>query len=361
MLKKIIFICAFVGLVVGQGYAQSSATAVLNKAEDNFAQGNLSSIQKNLEVDKGKYFKKGGFSKEELIRAYRLLTLVHLYNDNEQKAEEAFVNLLKSDPEHPPTDADPAEFHFLHDKFNADPIFRISVKLGVVRASPAPFTGFGLAAESTGIRKVYTPGISILGEVSFEYQLPFNFEVIGGFAYSAETFGITEDIETGIAYTLTETQSWLKLPVMLRYNIELGSNFTPYVYGGYSLGYLLNAKLAGSRSGGQPLTIAETVSDSRSSLSHAVIGGAGLKIATKTNFVILEARYASGINNIVDSKNRYINQVLIWNGGYADDNFSQNNLSISLGYIMSFYNPKRLSEKKYNKKIQKKLKEQSDE
>ena len=46
---------------------------LLNQAEDDFEKGNLSRIPGNLK----KGFVKNGFSKEEVIRAHRLLTMVY--------------------------------------------------------------------------------------------------------------------------------------------------------------------------------------------------------------------------------------------------------------------------------------------
>lgn len=361
MLNKILLVGILIGFVGSGVMAQQSATAVLNRIEDDFEQGNLSNIQSELEQDNRKFFKKGGFSKEELIRANRLLTLVHLYNDDESKAESAFIDLLKSDPEHPPTSADPAEFHFLHEKFNTDPIFRLTARFGVVRSEAVPFTTFGTSDVGPGTNKIYTPKIGIKAELDFEYQLPLNFEIIAGVAYANEQFEIKDDLVSDITFSLTESQTWIKTPVMARYNFNLNGNFTPYVYGGYSVGLLLASNFAGSRTGGQPATIAETVTDSRNKLTHAIIGGVGVKIATKTNFIVLEARYSGGLNNITDSSNRFPNQNLLFGAGYVDDNFSQNSIGISLGYTHSLYKPKKLSEKKYKKRLQQKLKKENNE
>ena len=365
MFKRIVYISALLCLANLEIFAQSP-TAVLNRVEDQFDQGNLSGIEEALNENRGSYFKKDGFSKEEVIRAYRLLTLVHLYNDDDSKAEESFIALLKADPEHPPTAADPAEFHFLHEKFNSDPIFRLSLKFGIVRAEPAPFTNFGTSDIGSGKNKTYTPGTGIKFEVNYEYQLPHNLEIIGGLLYSTESFEVNDEIvitdtKGAVAFSLSESQTWFKLPVMVRYNINLKGNLTPYLYGGYSLGFLSKSAMAGTRSGGQPATISEDVTVSRNKLAHAVIGGAGVKIASKTNFIVFEARYSKGLNNIVDSNKRFVNQNLLFGAGYVDDNFSQNSIGVSIGYIYSLYKPKKLSNKKYKKKLQQELKKESNE
>ncbi len=71
-------------------------------------------------------------SKEEKIRARKLLTKVYIFLDEEAKAEIAMVGLLKADPEHNlDQQLDPKELFFLMDHFRTDPIFRIAIKVGV--------------------------------------------------------------------------------------------------------------------------------------------------------------------------------------------------------------------------------------
>lgn len=365
MFKKIIFFSLLFCAVGFSIMAQGQATRALNLAEDDFENGRLDDIPSSLEP----YFKSqktGGFSKEEKIRAHRLITLVHMYSDNEPAAEDAFVELLKADPEHPPAASDPKEFHFLHEKFNTDPIFRIGFKVGVIRTEASPFTGFGSANDNAGSSKTYTPKIGFGLEANFEYQLPYNLELVSGVGFSSENFEVVDNIisTSTITYTLTETQTWIKLPAMVRYNMKLSKGLTPYVYGGYSLGYLLGSTVSGDRSEGQALTISgvDLLSDDlRNELNHSLMGGIGIKFASKTNFFVFESRYTRGITNIVNSGNRFANQNLLFGAGYVDDNFSENSISFSFGYIMSFYKPKKLSEKKYNKKLQKKLKKSENE
>lgn len=367
MLKRVFFLGLVILFFCIKGMAQSEATRVLNTAEDDFEQGKLSGIEAELEQGKGKYFKKGGFSKEELIRAHRLLTLVHLYNDDEPGAEESFINLLKADPEHPPVASDPAEFHFLHEKFNTAPIFRVGFKVGVNSTQNNVLTTFAQNNTSTPLsEKSYAPGIGFNLEATFEYPLPVkNLEAIGGLLYSIQSYTVEYDPLINYFTSVKESQTWFNVPVMLRYNLEFkeGSTFVPFLYGGYLFSYLLAAKIDGTRTGGQSLNISGVdilASDQRNKINQSIIAGVGLKYRMKINYAVVELRYVSGISNVVKSENRFENLQLRDELKHADDNFAQNYLSVSFGYIHSLYKPKKYSEKKFNKNVQKKLKEENE-
>lgn len=369
MIKRIILFWLFFSFIdfsINAQDNQNLATLALNRAEDNFENGKLENIFNNLFP----YFvseKSGGFSREERIQAYRLITLVHLYNDDYLLAEESFKELIKADPERLPDNSDSKEFYILHEKFNIDPIFRIGIKVGANIANIVNVHNkFATVDVNNGQSKSYTSTVGLAGEVTFEYQIfKFNryiFEIIAGLNYSNEVFNVRDNTIAGdnIAYTLKEVQNWLKAPVMIRCNYELNRTLEAYIYGGGSVNYLFTSNISGSRSEGQALTISgiNLISNNlRQQFNYAIIGGVGLKIKQKTNFIVIEGRYSNGLLNVVNTSNRFSNQNLVFGGTYVDDNFSLNNISASVGYIISFYKPKKLSTKKYNKKLDKKLKE----
>src|SRR6267154_5304702 len=65
-----------------------------------------------------------GFSTEQKIRAYLLLTQTYLILDNPTAAENSYLQLLKADPEYVANPVrDPIDVYYLSKKFTTTPIF----------------------------------------------------------------------------------------------------------------------------------------------------------------------------------------------------------------------------------------------
>lgn len=346
---------------------QLNCTQKLNQAEDLFDAGSLSEIPELLNGNRGKCFNKDGFSKEEKIRAYRLLALVHLFNDNGPEAEDAVINLLTADPEHPLSPDDPIELKYLFDKYRSEPIFRIGAKIGVNQTYVKSIGEYGSYSNQDEVSKEFTSGIGFQAELTFEYTIIDNLEVISGFGWGLSKYDISynnitslEDFgeATNFKVLLTETQNQLKIPLMVRYGYALGK-VTPYATLGASFDYMLNASITGSRSGTNTVQLPSTdllADKMRKEFNWSYFGGIGMKLKSKTNYLLFEVRYNMAGSNTVRSKYRYQNNNLDFDMAHVDDDKILNNLSFSIGYIKSIYKPKKYSNKKLEKKFGKKNK-----
>ncbi|MEP2023897.1 MAG: porin family protein [Reichenbachiella sp.] len=349
-----------------------NCTQKLNQAEDMFDAGSLSEIPELLNGNRGKCFNKDGFSKEEKIRAYRLLALVHLFNDNGPEAEDAVINLLSADPEHPLSPDDPIELKYLFDKYRSEPIFRIGVKAGANQTFIRSIGEFGSYSNSDEVSKEYKSGLGFQAELTFEYTIIENLEVLGGIGWSLNKYEISYNSITSLEETypesvsfnvaLTETQNIIKVPVMVRYGYTFG-NWTPYATAGISIDYLLNGSMSGSRSGTttrQLPSLALLDDNLRKQINWSYFAGIGAKLKTKTDFILFEVRYNMGGSNTVRTKYRYSNEKLLFDMAHVDDDKVINSLSVSIGYIKSIYKPKKYSNKKLEKRFGKK-KNKTDE
>src|SRR5260221_14499918 len=79
-----------------------------------------------------------GFSKEQKIRAYLLLTQAYLVLDNPTAAENSYLQLLKADPEYIANPIrDPIDVYYLSKKFTSTPIctphFRAGLNTSISR------------------------------------------------------------------------------------------------------------------------------------------------------------------------------------------------------------------------------------
>lgn len=349
-----------------------NCTQKLNDAEDLFDAGNLSEIPETLNASRGRCFEKGGFSKEEKIRAYRLLALVHLFNDNGPQAEEAVINLLNADPEHPVGPDDPIELKYLFDKYRSEPIFRIGGKVGVNQTFVRSIGEFGSFSNEDEVSKGFEAGIGFQAELTFEYNIIDDLEIISGISWAQNKYVIKYNSITELAddypdavlfsVNLTETQSMLKVPLIVRYGKRFG-NLIPYATAGISLDYLLNSTMTGSRGGTttRQLTSLALLDDNmRKRVNFTYFAGLGVKLKTKTDYWLFETRYNLAGSNTVRTRYRYNNEKLLYDMAHVDDDKILNSLSISIGYIKSIYKPKKYSSKKLDK-IGKKKKNKVDE
>ncbi len=81
----------------------------LRNSQQKFNIGHLNEIPTSLEECLDKKNLKTEFTiKEEEIQAFKLLTLVYIYLDDQRNANKSILRLLKSDPEHQPDPQDPA-------------------------------------------------------------------------------------------------------------------------------------------------------------------------------------------------------------------------------------------------------------
>lgn len=366
----ILMCCASVQVFAQQ--RQLNCTQKLNQAEDMFDAGSLSEIPDLLNSNRGKCFNKDGFSKEEKIRAYRLLALVHLFNDNGPEAEEAVINLLTADPEHPLSPDDPIELKYLFDKYRSEPIFRIGGKFGANQTFINSIGEFGSYSNESEVSKEYKSGLGLQAELTFEYTIIENLEVLAGFGWNLNKYEISYNSITSddITYpnavsfnvALTETQNIIKTPLMVRYGYSFG-NLTPYATLGLSFDYLLNSSMSGSRSGTttrQLPSLALLDDKLRKEFNWSYFAGVGLKLKSKTDFLLFEVRYNMAGSNTVRTKYRYSNEKLLFDMAHVDDDKLVNSLGISIGYIKSIYKPKKYSNKKLEKRFGKK-KNKADE
>lgn len=345
-------------------YAQRSqinCTQVLNEAEDLFDAGNLGKISEKLNSSRGACFNKGGFSKEEKIRAYRLLALVHLFNDNGPEAEEAVIDLLNADPEHPISPDDPIELKYLFDKYRSEPIFRIGFKAGVNQTFVKSIGEFGSYSNEGEVSKTFKAGLGFQAELTFEYTIIDNLEVLSGIGWANSKYDVSHNSitplgevypnSTSFAVSLTETQSQLSVPLIARYGYPI-RNMVPYATLGLALDYLLNSSISGSRAGTatrQLPSLALLDDNMRKKVNWSYFAGVGVKFKNKTDFFLVEARYTMGGANIVRTRYRYNNEELLFDMAHVDDDKILNRLGLSVGYIKSIYKPKKYSGKKLEK------------
>ena len=376
--KKSLFLCfAFLGIVFcsqaqlgfikkdgGKTEGMRNYPLDLSQAEDDFERGNLAGIPDRLKPG----IENKGFSKEEIIRVHRLLTMVYLFSDNEPAAEIELIELLKADPEHPINElTDPEEFKYLYRKFRTKPIFRIAFNLGgnFTRANAMDlFAATDLTNASNNSLEsgeILTPRFGIQYGVAIEREFGFRgLEASLGVMMSGKNYRLEDDIIDGFStddsnpdafskMSFTDAATYIDIPLSIRYNIDFQSKFIPFVFVGVEANLLLTStRKDGERSGAQTISAGVQdlkASEERTSQNYSLIGGVGFKYRVKTNFIKVELKYSNGLTNVVNPENRYVNQTTVFRLAHVDNNQSLNLVSANVGFVMSIYNPKKL--KKY--------------
>jgi len=302
----------------------------------------------------------GLYSIEEEIRARKLLVKVYLFSDNEEAAEEALVDLLLTDKEHQLTPEDPAELYFLYSKYKTEPILRVSAKFGGNKTYITRLQEF----NSSQIEKKYNPnagsGLNVWAELLAERHIGKGIELAAGTQLRIARYDVEgELIANDLTYQVSNISTALRFPLLVRYNFGYDAKvensnarktLTPYIFLGGSLDLTLNSRYEDtSRSGGTAVTL-DDESSSLSDLNQvekqnaSIFLGAGVKFRVgraRVNFLTLEARYDNSLFNYINPDGRWLNQSVGFGITYIEDDLTINTASFSIGYIHSFYIPRK--------------------
>jgi hypothetical protein len=334
----------FATLTSARVEAQSTCAQTLRLAQSIYDQGRLHELPQLLQP----CLDRNGFTEEEKVSAYKLLVLTYIYLEEPQKADEMMLTLLRTDTEFKVNDAvDPAEFVALYKTFRTHPIYRIGGKLGALATAPSVISadfvndgineytyGFGLSATVTGEVPfgAYARKLTLNPELSVQLA-SFNAENTG-----SDEVKVTEG---------KENQLWVSLPVSLQYRLYQRDITVVYASGGLSLDYLLSSSIKiFSDRGDQIATVSEntySVIQQRNRFNSGVLLSVGFKRKIGDGFLVSEIRYKMGLKPMLTKADTYENATLVYNYHYVDGIFRTNSLSLSVGYVINRYNPKKLN------------------
>lgn len=290
-----------------------------------------------------------GFSTEQKVRAYLLLTQAYLILDDHAAAENSYLQLLKANPEYlaSPT-RDPIDVYYLSKKFTATPIFTPHFRLGL--STSLPRTIYGLNTSSVpgmhSDNNVYKIGYQLGAGV--DWNLNGNWSICLGAGYARKVIKDTpQDGGPGAGGNFTEKQDWFDVPLYLKYQIDSGK-FRPFVYAGVAANLLLSAKLSPEGTdfnapfvGTQQVSTAQdqSIKSLRNAFNRSLVFGAGAKYKVGKNFFYVDVRYMAGLSNL--TKNNGFNPLFVQFPQLRTDYYRLDNLSISFGYVQPLYDPRK--------------------
>ena len=323
------------------GQSQSPCSQTLRLAQSIYEQGRLHELPHLLEE-----CLKAGFNSEEKVNAYKLLTLTHIYLEEPEKADQMMLALLRTDTEFEVNDAvDPAEFVALYQTFRTTPIYRIGGKLGGI-VSQASVVSSDYANEGTNISS-YNYGFtgSISAEIPLRGKL-HKFTLNPELAFQLLSFDGLNEKDTSLVTPATESQAWISLPVLLQYNLYQRGMTNFYVSAGLSADYLLSSSknIISNREGNSAVNENSfALDEQRNHFNSGALFAAGFKRKIGKGFLIVELRYKMGLLPLSDKSDTYKNPVLVFDYKYVDGIYKLNTLSLSAGYVINRYNPKKLT------------------
>jgi hypothetical protein len=296
---------------------------------------------------------------EEKVEAYKLLCLTNIYLEEPEEADKYMLKILQTNHEFVLNrDADPAEFVALYETFRHEPVYRIGGTLGV-NANKPNITGNASSVTANDGSSNYSALIGLqFGAVGELPIINHNFTLHGELLYTQKRFNLNIEVSRGAdpftgaqltnSFTGIETQNWISLPVTVQYRIAK-NKYSPFVTAGLAGEYLLSDQIVVSRlrDGFSPVQEKTfNLKSDRNAFNIGALIGTGVKIKLANGFLTGQILYTHGLTKINSEESVFANPELSFDFGYADPVYKLSSLSISFGYLINRYNPKKLSEKK---------------
>lgn len=291
------------------------------------------------------------FTTEQKVAAYKLLAQAYIYLEEPKKADDTMLKLLQTDHYFKINkDVDPAEFVALYNTFRTREIYRVGARLGVNASQPNvinTITSVDITEDSK-----YSYGIGILFGGMIEVPINDKMTASGELLYMQKKFQIEEKVDrfTNTAgkplineLQGTETQNWISVPVSFQYKLA-DKKYNPYIAGGFSVDYLLNAQLKGERLRTDVASIQETTFDfkpQRQKINVSALASVGVKTKMGGGYLIAEVRYLYGLTSVNSAEDAHANEQATWEQGYADSVFKLSSLAVSGSYVINIFNPKK--------------------
>lgn len=295
----------------------------------------------------GDCFAKSEWTTQERVDAYKLLTLAYIYLEEPEKADDMMLNILKTDPEFKPNDnIDPAEFVALWRTFRTEPVYRLGVKFGANATQPNvhSYTALNEGKEN------YEHGYGFQGGVSMEVAIFNDLLILNPELYfQSKSFKANNTFfEDGQKTAGKISLRSLSLPVSVQYPLpikrkRIDPKWSPYVSAGVATDFLLGVvtDLETNVQNQSPVNTSSTEKTQYKLFNFAPIVSVGVKGKVKKAEIVAEIRYNFGASTIFDKQKLYDSQYEVFGNKFVHGPFSLNTLSVSVGYLLNKYIPRK--------------------
>lgn len=347
-MKRLLLLLALAGIYFqSQGQATSCAQT-LRLARSTYEQGRLHELESIL----GPCLS-SGFTTEEQVEAYKLLTLTYIYLEEPKKADETMRKVLETDhffqinPE-----IDPAEFVALYKTFRTEPVYSLGAKFGPALIMPSVLTNYYTASDAAGSGE-YSPGIGIQAGVTFEMNVFKKFSIAPELMFAPRQFSkenklfSSDSLATiGGATEAVYKQTWIDLNAVVQYEISRNKDGSVITYAGLgpavSLSLKQNIQLNTTGLSGSAVSGADVdVKDSFEQFFYSITALIGAKLRIGGIFVHGELRYQYGLSNVVNADSRTNLEVTLDYAAQHND-VRLNTITGALGVSLPIFKPAKL-------------------
>ncbi len=352
-MKKGLLFFVFVSTVLFSQHVNAQCSESLKKAQSSFDQGHLYGIPALLE----KCLEKG-FSDQDKLDAYQLLTLTYLYIDDPISAERSFLDLLALDPEYRVDSTGYIELLHLSKEYITTPIVSFRARFGV-NMSTVTVTKVNGPYNLNDNNEKYKVGFgySAIGSMDIHFSKNISASIEGDFSYRTfkyqnTVYNVDGNSNAKDLINLNEKSYNIGLPISISYT-KYGETYYPYIYAGYSPEYniITNTDAVYTKRDNDLFLTTEdknlNLTSIRNRFVHSGIIGIGLKRRINYNYVFVDLRYKFGFTNRLngDTQNNFevnenINRyTLLYQ--QQDNDFRQNEFTFTIGYMWPKYEPRK--------------------
>lgn len=328
-LKRSFITLAFLFSYTSMLYAQSDnsdCNMVLNQANKAYEEGQFTSCIDMLKTCIG------GLSNESKFEAYRLISLSYLGLNDEKKATEASIMLLKLKPDYLDFPYfDPKEFTRIINKFEVWPRAEVGLMVGLNLNNVHLSKNYAVSNSPSR----YVPKLGFQTGLSFEYFLKKQWSMSTGLFVERLSYSKESTNVLGWSQNFKEKMRFIGVPIVARYYFynknrlriaaELGAQMHSL---NFTNSYIILNNLETSESFEGSLD----QNTQRNKILYYGLAGISLKYKTGDGYLCANIRYGYGLNNVVKSDARYNNMNFILTNMYIDSDFKFTPYYLNFGY-----------------------------
>lgn len=341
-----IFLFAIAFLTFGLVHGQENCRSTLVEAGQLYNQGLIDEIPELLAP-----CMEEGFTRAEMIEAYKLVILAYLFDDDRLEAEKMMDEFLQKYPEYDLMPNDPKEFEYLFESYKTSAVISASFQMGTLLSMPSVRAMYS-TFDQNSIEDQARPGMGFLIGVGASREFDENwaahvelllsihnytFKQASNSVYQSETyeFGSVE---------LKETMNKIDIPITATYSFGEG-DIKYYLRGGMGIGFISKVKgdFVRSHSLAEYSVSANDydLKDLRAGAYFYGVLGGGISYKVPRGNLNVGLRLHFGANNLVKTEQRYSDDQLLSRYAHVDNDFSLNYLSLNIAYNLSFYQSKK--------------------